>query len=146
MRIVALVMMAVVVGAGCTTGGEHLDSLKSGEEARLTLGEVQRRIQIGMSGAEVAEAIGSPNIVSTDEERREVWIYDRIATERAVSESGGSVLAGGAGAGSSAGGGGALGYGSSSGASMTSQRTMTVIIKYDREGRVRDFAYHASRF
>jgi outer membrane protein assembly factor BamE (lipoprotein component of BamABCDE complex) len=146
MRISALVIVVAVAATGCKTGGEHLQSLRSGEEARLTLGEVQRQVHVGMSSADVAQAIGSPNIVSTDEERREVWIYDRIATERAVSESGGSVLAGGGGAGSSAGGGGALGYGSSAGASMTSQRTMTVIIKYDHEGRVRDFAYHASRF
>ena len=31
-----------------------------------------------------------PNIVSTDEERREVWIYDKIATDTAYSSSSGA--------------------------------------------------------
>lgn len=87
-----------------------------------------------MSSAEVAQVLGSPNIVSTDEERREVWIYDKIATDYAQSSSSGGVniLI--------------LGVGASAGASSTSQRTLTVIIKFDNVGKVRDFAYHTSRF
>ncbi|WP_211753491.1 hypothetical protein [Nitrosomonas aestuarii] len=87
-----------------------------------------------MSNAEVAQVLGSPNIVSTDEERREVWIYDKIATDYAQSSSSGGVniLI--------------LGVGASAGASSTSQRTLTVIIKFDNVGKVRDFAYHTTRF
>ncbi|MGH8204763.1 MAG: hypothetical protein ACREST_09155, partial [Steroidobacteraceae bacterium] len=58
---------------------------------RLTVGTVQKEIRVGMSGAEVAAALGSPNIVSTDEERREVWIYDKIATDAAYSSSSGGI-------------------------------------------------------
>lgn len=99
-----------------------------------------------MSGADVAQVLGSPNIVSTDDQRREVWIYDKIATDRVYSSSSGGVNAlilgfGGAAAGALGGGGS-----SSAGASSVSQRTMTVIIKFDSEGKVRDFAYHTSRF
>jgi len=101
----------------------------------MTVGKVQKEIRVGMSGAEVAQVLGSPNIVSTDEERREVWIYDKIATDRAYSSSSGGVNAL------------ILGFGgSSAGASSTSQRTLTVIIKFDKSGKVRDFAYHTSRF
>jgi hypothetical protein len=100
-----------------------------------------------MAGAEVAQVLGSPNIVSTDEERREVWIYDKIATDRAYSSSQGGINAlilGGIGAGGAGGlGGGASG---GAGASSTSQRTLTVIVKFDKAGKVRDFAYHTSRF
>lgn len=87
-----------------------------------------------MSSAEVAQVLGSPNIVSTDEERREVWIYDKIATDHAQSSSSGgiNILI--------------LGASSSAGASSTSQRTLTVIIKFDNIGKVRDFAYHTTRF
>ena len=59
----------------------------------MTVGKVQKEIRVGMSGADVASALGSPNIVSTDEERREVWIYDKIATDRAYSSSSGGVNA-----------------------------------------------------
>ena len=105
---------------------------------------------MGMTSADVIEALGSPNIVSTDEKRREVWVYDKIATEHAYSTSSGGVsaliLAGFVG-GSSAGGGGiAPGYSQSSGASSTTQRTLTIIIKFDEGNKVRDFAYRQSTF
>ena len=58
-----------------------------------------------MSGAEVAGVLGSPNIVSTDEERREVWIYDKISTDVAYSTSSGGLAALVLGGGSSVGGG-----------------------------------------
>ena len=44
---------------GCTHGVE--------ESNNLTVGTVQKEIKNGMSGAEVASALGSPNIVSTDD-------------------------------------------------------------------------------
>ena len=101
---------------------------------KLTVGTVQKSIKVGMSGAEVAGVLGSPNIVTTDEMRREVWVYDKIGTSSAYSTSSGGVniLV--------------LGFVSNSGAASTTQRTLTVIIKYDEQGKVRDFAYHSSQF
>jgi hypothetical protein len=78
--------------------------------------------------------VGAPNIVTTDERGREVWIYDRIATERAyLDESGytGLVL---------------VGYARQGSVATVSQRTLTVIVKFDTDKRVRDYGYHASRF
>ena len=46
---------------------------------------MQREIKLGMSGADVAKVLGSPNIVTTDDERREVWIYDKFSTDTTVS-------------------------------------------------------------
>ena len=109
---------------------------------KLTLGTVQREIRIGMTGGQVAEVLGSPNIVTTDEQRREVWVYDRVATEKVYSTSSGLVLGGLIG-GSGAGGGLVSG---NSGATSSTQRTITVIIKYDDEKKVRDFSYRSSRF
>jgi hypothetical protein len=57
------------------------------------VGTVQREIRVGMSGAEVITVLGPPNIVTTDAERREVWTYDRIATETVYSSSAGGVSA-----------------------------------------------------
>ncbi len=126
---------------GCMTAPEHRAAVE-GDAERLTVGKVQREIRVGMSGAEVVKVLGSPNIVSTDEERREVWVYDRVSTTTAYSESRAGVLAL-----VLAGDAGALGgAGGSAGARSTSQRTLTVIIKFDKEARVRDFAYHASQF
>ena len=138
--------MAVVFLSGCMMTPQHRRAVRDDSGDRMTVGKVQKEIRVGMSGAEVAQVLGSPNIVSTDEERREVWIYDKISTETAYSTSEGGVASlilvsltdvflGG--------GGGASG---TSGASSTSQRTLTVIIKFDENKKVRDFAYHASRF
>ena len=120
--------------SGCMTAPQHREAVQDNSSDRVTVGSVQREIKIGMSGADVAKALGSPNIVTTDDERREVWIYDKFSTDTTVSGSSGygTLII--------------LGTSSSSGASSTTQRTLTVIIKFDKEKKVRDFAYHTSRF
>jgi outer membrane protein assembly factor BamE (lipoprotein component of BamABCDE complex) len=146
MRNLIIFVLLPVFLAGCASAGDHRRAVQDDTGDQLTVGTVQKEIRIGMSGAEVAAALGSPNIVSTDEERREVWIYDKVATDFVQSSSSGGVSALILGFGGS---GGALGggnYGSSAGAASRSQRTLTVIIKFDNEGKVRDFAYHTSKF
>lgn len=129
-----LVLCAAIFSTGCnaTTHARRTEEALQGD--RLTVGTVQKEIKKGMSEAEVAQALGSPNIVSTDEQGREVWIYDKIATDRVYSEgAGGGTLI-------------LLWGGQSAGSSSTSQRTLTVIIKFDNDKKVRDYAYHSSRF
>lgn len=140
-----LVMLIALLASGCMSAGEHRAAVQ-GEGDKLTVGRVQREIKVGMSGAEVARVLGSPNIVTTDEERREVWVYDKVATDTVYSESRGGVAALVLAGSGSVGGAAAPVYGSSAGARTTTQRTLTVIVKFDKESRVRDFAYHASQF
>ncbi len=142
--VLSLCLSAAIL-AGCDTM-YHKNQVQDDSTDRVTVGVVQKEIRVGMSGAEVAQVLGSPNIVSTDEERREVWIYDKIATDHAYSTSSSGISALILGWGGNAAGGGGGGMSGSSGASSTSQRTMTVIIKFDKTGKVRDFAYHTSRF
>ncbi len=128
------------------SASQHRADVEAPAGERLTVGTVQKEIRVGMSGAEVAEVLGSPNIVSTDEERREVWIYDKIATDVAYSSSSGGIatlILGGSGNVAGAASGSAA---RAAGASSTSQRTLTVVIKFDGDKKVRDFAYHTSRF
>ena len=126
---VAKVSCTILISASLLLGCEadyHAKKVQSAQDGRaLTLGTVQKEIKVGMSGGEVAEALGSPNVVSTDEQGREVWIYDRFATEVVGSGSSWFVTAG---------------------ASSRTQRSLTVVIKFDENKRVRDFAYHSSRF
>jgi outer membrane protein assembly factor BamE (lipoprotein component of BamABCDE complex) len=142
---VGIVLLPVILTA-CASAGDHRRAVQDDTGDRLTVGKVQKEIRVGMSGAEVAEVLGSPNIVSTDEERREVWIYDKVATDYVQSSSRGGVSALILGIGNAVGGLGGGNYSSSAGASSRSQRTLTIIIKYDKEGKVRDFAYHTSKF
>ena len=117
--------------SGCASAGYHRKALRDDTGDRLTVGTVQREITVGMSSAEVAEKLGSPNVVTTDEERREVWVYDKVATEILYSESGAGLKF--------------LTSGTSGGRTRT-QRTLTIVIKFDLDKKVRDFAYHTSRF
>lgn len=87
-----------------------------------------------MPSSQVIEALGSPNIVSTDESRLEVWVYDKFATDVTYSNNDGGVW---------------LIFGSvggSSGATSKTQRTLTIVVKFDADKKVRDFAYHSSSF
>ncbi len=141
---------AVIILSGCMGAAEHRAAVRDDSSERLTVGTVQRKIHVGMPASDVASVMGSPNIVTTDEKRREVWIYDKISTERVYSTSEGGVatlILGGALVGSALGGGAVVPYGSqSAGAESTTQRTLTVVIKFDEELKVRDFSYHATRF
>jgi outer membrane protein assembly factor BamE (lipoprotein component of BamABCDE complex) len=129
-------LSALVLITGCQSASYHANQTQMAADGadRLTVGKVQKEIRNGMSSADVVAALGSPNIVTTDEQRRESWVYDKIATTATSSRSEGGIflLLGGVSGGS--------------GAATTTQRTLTVIIKFDESQKVRDFAYHSSSF
>ena len=131
----SITLTVIAFLAGCQTAPEHAAAVQQGQTGdKLTLGTVQREILIGMPSADVVGVLGSPNMVTTDEQRNETWVYDKISTDRVSSSSSGgvNVLI--------------LGFGSAAGASSTSQRTLTIIVKFDGNSRVRDFAHRSSSF
>jgi outer membrane protein assembly factor BamE (lipoprotein component of BamABCDE complex) len=124
----------LVVGVTLSACASRTEPKPAEIEDRITVGTVQGEIQIGLDAASVAEILGSPNIVTTDGERREVWVYDKVSTDRVdTARSSYATLI-------------ILGGGNSSGSSSTRQRTLTVIIKFDHDKRVRDFAYNYTQF
>jgi outer membrane protein assembly factor BamE (lipoprotein component of BamABCDE complex) len=125
---IALGLCLSVAVAGCSSDQAEI------KEDRLTVGKVQGEIKVGMAASQVAELLGSPNIVTTDEKRREVWMYDKVSTDRvdtSKSSFAGLII---------------LGTNSRSSSSSQRQRTLTIIIKYDEEKKVRDFAYNSTQF
>ena len=134
-------LAAALLAAGCSAT-QHRAEVQDDSVERVSVGTVQREIRVGMPSAEVAAILGAPNIVSTDSERREVWIWDKISSEVSYSRSSGVIA--GLVVGSS--GGGAGGGSKNAGASSSSQRTLTVIVKFDDDGLVRDFSYRTSSF
>ena len=135
---------------GCMGAAQHRAAVRDDTTDKLSVAAVQREIRVGMSGADVVAVLGSPNMITTDSERRETWVYDRIVTERVYSTSNGGLglTLGGLIGGADGGGIGGLGGNSShsAGAMSTSQRTLTIIIKFDHDSRVRDFSYRQSSF
>jgi outer membrane protein assembly factor BamE (lipoprotein component of BamABCDE complex) len=145
--IIATVILPLM---SCMSAHQHYQQTHGAQERQMTVGIVQKEIREGMSAAEVAEVLGSPNIVATDGQGREVWVYDKISTDVTYSRDSGGIgavlLIGSASGGTAGGGLGSGSYTRSSGAQSRTQRTLTVVIKFDEQQKVRDFAYHASRF
>lgn len=138
----SMLALACLVLGGCSAQKHAADVRAAEETNRLTVGTVQREIRKGMSAANVAEVLGSPNIVTTDDQQNETWIYDKISSDVTYSRSSGTIVGlifGGSG------GGAGIGE-TSAGSTSRTQRTLTVVIKFDAENRVRDFSYHASQF
>ena len=103
-----------------------------GEGDSLSIGKVQKEIKVGMSSADVVGALGSPNMVTTDDKRREVWVYDKVSTEGMASGSAGRSF---------------LWFPGDRNATVSrTQKTLTIVIKFDEKGLVRDFAYNTSKF
>ncbi len=142
---------------GCMTAAQHQQQLGNTQDRALTLGIVQKQIKAGMSQADVAAALGSPNIVTGDSSDREVWIYDKVATETSYSNDGGSVASSLSGTGTFPGvaasdasgsisGSVNQGYSKSAGAVSLTQRTLTVIVKFTAGKAVESVSYNSTRF
>ncbi|MBX3027954.1 hypothetical protein KF840_23925 [bacterium] len=130
--IAGLVLLGALA-AGCAARHPEQE-LSSTREREMTLGIVQREIRVGLSQDQVAAALGSPNIVTRDANGNESWIYDKVASEASYSTSDryGTILI--------------LGGSSAQGAASNTQRTLTVVIKFDAQSQVESFSYHASKF
>jgi len=133
----ALTLIALFFLAGCASPtslvkqSNDINNAQS-DGTNLTAGLVQKDIKIGMSSTDVVTALGSPNMVTTDEKRRQSWVYDKVSTQAFVSES--------------------WGFGfmivpeEVKATSSTTQNTLTIVIKFDENEKVRDFAYHSTTF
>ena len=101
----------------------------------LTHGNVQMKLKVGeTTQTEVLETFGAPNITSMDGSGQEVWTYQRHATVSQSSSANGyfTILLAGVDA-------HVAGF-------EQSQRTMTLIIKFDSKKVVSDFRSRASEF
>ena len=120
------------------------------QEQQMTLGLVQRDIKVGTSQADVAQILGSPNIVTQDANGKETWIYDKVSSITSYGSSGFGVNVGGFGGGfgwNGIGGGmGNVGYNKNGGTVQSNQKTLTVVLKFDNNHNVLSFSYHMSSF
>ena len=93
-----------------------------------------------MSQAEVVSALGSPNMVTRDKNGVETWVYDKSSTDQIENQSiaiathngaTGTVLL--------------LTVESTQSAQKTSQRTLTLILKF-KDAVLTDFTYRSTSF
>jgi len=132
MKKLSIIALTCAVLAGCATPAPApVDQRNSA----LTSGNVSMNLKVGeTTQAQVLEVFGAPNIVTMDGARNTVWSYQRHAT---VAQASGSanywtiILTGGANQ--------AAGF-------SESQRTITLIIKFDANNVVSDFRSRTSDF
>ncbi len=128
MKKIIYALALLVITASCAR------NFNGASAQNFTLGSVQMKIHRGMSQGDVAEALGSPNIVTKDSEGNMAWVYDKIGTEVEYYERGGGfwlVIVGG---------------GGSRGGTRTTQKTLTAVVKFDTQSRVDNVTYHSSKF
>lgn len=112
---------------------------------KLTLGKVQQTLKKGMSQGEIVVALGSPNMVTSDADGLETWVYDKLSREvNSNTKSKGFNLLGGA-IGSKIGIGAVGGSSSKNSNTSSSQKTLTVILKFKNK-KLDTFTYNASSF
>jgi hypothetical protein len=138
--------VAVALLAATVAFGGEPERSGPASPSTFTLGLVQKELRPGLSQAEVIERLGSPNVLTRDAEGREAWVYDRASREWEVSI--GSVGLGGLGSGGGGSVAGVLGVSARKRTekARSSQRTLTVVVRFSAAGVVQSFSWHDSRF
>lgn len=127
------------------------------QEQELTIGTVQKYIHNGMAQDEVAMALGSPNIVTQDSNGKETWIYDKMTSSITARNKNESVVEN------------AMDtryfwHGILTLVTLglinkdvkpelkdvaqvvSTQKTLTIVVKFDKNNCVESFSYHSSKF
>ena len=131
---------------GCAVSMDKVNSsLEQDKKNSLTLGKIQLTLKKGISQDEIVISMGSPNMVTVDSSGLETWIYDKISTEETSANASNNASILGGGVGSKIGIGGVLGSSGSAAKKITSQKTLTVVLKF-KEKKLDSYTYNASKF
>ena len=127
--ILILALTAALFGCASQTQTPLLQSRQI-ETEKITLGAVQGQLHEGSSSADVIAALGSPNIIATNPDKTETWVYDKTFTETEISASGISLPF----------------SGSVSGARAKSSRSLIVSIKFNKQKTVESIQYRQTSY
>ena len=125
------------------------------QPSTLSYGTVTTRVERGKTTqADLLELFGGPNISTLDAEGNETWVYERSVTQTDVSSQSQNLRGAvgldfffGAGVfGGRAGASGEAGRVSSQTQTTSSIRTLTVIVKFNKDRTVKDYSARASQF
>lgn len=130
MKLYTILSISVLL-MGCATQTQTpLLQARQLETEKITLGAVQSQLHEGSSSAEVIAALGTPNIVATNPDKTETWVYDKTFTETEISASGISLPF----------------SGSVSGAKAKSSRSLIVSIKFNKQKTVESIQYRQTSY
>lgn len=100
----------------------------------LTLGTVQKYIQVGTTQSAVVKVLGSPNIVTRDAYGKDTWIYDKVSSASSYNSDGSykTIIF--------------IGHHKSRENVENIEKTLTVVIKFNQNYRVESYTYYMSQF
>lgn len=125
------------------------------QASALSYGTVTSRVERGKTTqVELLELFGGPNISTVDAEGNETWVYERSVSQTDVASQsqnlrgamGLDVFFGAGAFGGRVGASGEAGRTTSQTQTTSSVRTLTVIVKFNKDRTVRDYAARASQF
>ncbi len=102
------------------------------ETQKITLGASQM-LKVGMAGSDVIDALSSPNIVTTDKDGLETWVYDKISNEYeyvSARDDGWFFSP----------------RNQNSGVSTSTQKTLIVVIKFDGNKKIKSLQYRQTSY
>lgn len=130
----ALIIMAPMVMAEKIELSAKKADLAQNQPTQFTLGLVQSTVKEGMSQSEVIGFLGAPNIVTRDSDGKDSWVYDKIYTESSsLNHDGGAGII-------------LVGWNRKSTRQSQVQKTITVILKFDKKQKLESYTYHNSQF
>lgn len=128
-----LAVSALAISSTIISGCKSADTAT--KDATLTQANIVLNLKKGeTTQADVLNAFGAPNIITTDASGNEVWSYQKNAMQATTSSDGfyaTIILAG---------------YSSGSGGYNQSTRTATLIIKFGQDKKVVDFKFMSTSF
>ena len=148
MRNILTIITSTLIMFSCAPPEPIIIEVPVEKKDKLTLGKVQSQIKKGMNQSEVLRVLGSPNIVTKNSNRNEVWTYDKIGTSQSSSNNASATY-----------GQTQLGRGfwaflfggttnsvQSNSDRNTESKSLTVIITYDSNKVVSDFTYQSLKY
>lgn len=131
-----LIVITLVVASGCSTTQYGVSATQDAAR-RDAAAHAERKVILGMGTANIAAVLGSPSIVSEDDNNETIWTYDGIASQLSYARSGNAIV-------------GVIfdeSYDNSIAKNNRNalQPTLTVVIRFNQHDRVRDLSYYASR-
>ena len=100
------------------------------ETQKITLGAAQM-LKIGMGGDEVIAKLSSPNIITTDSDGLELWVYDKSSSDSEMVQTSDGWL---------------FQARTQSSVSSVSRRTLIVTIKFDKDRRISKVNYRQTSY
>lgn len=133
----------------------QMQATSAAQPSALSYGSVTTLVQRNKTTQlEILQSFGGPNIATTDSDGTEVWVYDRAVTETDIATQSkayqGAVSLGVSFGfphfGGSAGASGGVSGGSGQSSTASATRTLTVIVKFNSDKTVKDYAVRSSTF